>query len=339
MAPALAGAIVASGALVGQTRRVNPMSPEVDALVRRLEQRHGAPVELVEPESTPAGGADSTIAFVQFSGAALPDAWRSPLVVRTKGSPDRAAEAEREAHIHRWLTDRDFPVPEILEIFAPGDLVEVPVQVMTRAPGSVMAEVLRRSPWRTGSTTRSLADLQARLHDLDPAGLPPGPDLLDRRLGLTRRVVGSNGDPHLARALERVDELAPLLREGPASLCHGDLHPFNVVVGPAGPVVVDWTDAALGDPHGDVARTVVLFEVVALLASGRGERVAMRGVGPSLARRHRRAYGRRRRLDVRRIDLWRPVHLLHDWARTSAVDGEVADQLAGRFASAMADVS
>jgi aminoglycoside phosphotransferase (APT) family kinase protein len=42
-------------------------------------------------------------------------------------------------------------------------------------------------------------------------------------------------------------------------LCHGDLHPGNVLVDRDGPVVIDWFDAAVGSPVADVARTSLLI--------------------------------------------------------------------------------
>ena len=36
-------------------------------------------------------------------------------------------------------------------------------------------------------------------------------------------------------------------------LLHGDLHPGNVLLGPSGPVLIDWTDAGSGPPAHDTA--------------------------------------------------------------------------------------
>ena len=36
-------------------------------------------------------------------------------------------------------------------------------------------------------------------------------------------------------------------------MLHLDLHPLNVLIGPKGPVVIDWTAASRGDPDVDVA--------------------------------------------------------------------------------------
>jgi streptomycin 6-kinase len=41
-------------------------------------------------------------------------------------------------------------------------------------------------------------------------------------------------------------------------LLHLDLHPDNVLLSPAGPVVIDWTNSRAGDPRFDVALTWVI---------------------------------------------------------------------------------
>ena len=44
-----------------------------------------------------------------------------------------------------------------------------------------------------------------------------------------------------------------------ATLLHRDLHPENVILSPTGPVVVDWTNAAAGEPALDVALVWVIL--------------------------------------------------------------------------------
>ena len=43
-------------------------------------------------------------------------------------------------------------------------------------------------------------------------------------------------------------------------LIHLDLHPLNVLIGPNGPVVIDWPNAARGDPASDVCLAWILME-------------------------------------------------------------------------------
>ena len=55
-----------------------------------------------------------------------------------------------------------------------------------------------------------------------------------------------------------VDACAALIDVGlPDTLVHGDLHPENVVITPSGYLIVDWSDAAVGNPFVDLATFLV----------------------------------------------------------------------------------
>jgi aminoglycoside phosphotransferase (APT) family kinase protein len=113
--------------------------------------------------------------------------------------------------------------------------------VMDRVDGPSLVDVALRHPLRLGEYGRLLAGLHERLHAI-PA--PPGlPD------------AGLAGD----------------------RLVHRDLHPLNVLMPDSGPVVIDWANAAAGDPAYDVADTWVVF-ATAEVPGGRAMR-ALAAVG------------------------------------------------------------
>ncbi len=86
-----------------------------------------------------------------------------------------------------------------------------------------MLDDLAQRPWSLPSHATTLAQLHKRLHEIAaPAWLP-----------------------------------APL-GDGDA-LLHLDLHPDNVILGPRGPVVIDWPNAARGPAAADVAHTWVVM--------------------------------------------------------------------------------
>lgn len=95
--------------------------------------------------------------------------------------------------------------------------------VMDRLDGSTMMDRLGKPPFPLRRSGHVLAGLHERLHRI-PA--PPG-----------IRVAPVPGD----------------------RLVHRDLHPMNVMMTSAGPVVIDWANASAGDPAFDVADTWVLF--------------------------------------------------------------------------------
>jgi aminoglycoside phosphotransferase (APT) family kinase protein len=124
-----------------------------------------------------------------------------------------------EARTMQFLRDQRYPVPAIEEISDDG--LDL---VMERIDGPTMVEALGKYPWRIRSIARSLAELHHQLHRIEaPDFLPVAP------VGKGTRVV------------------------------HFDLHPLNVIMGPHGPVVIDWARAAQGDPAIDVALAWVLM--------------------------------------------------------------------------------
>jgi aminoglycoside phosphotransferase (APT) family kinase protein len=95
--------------------------------------------------------------------------------------------------------------------------------VMDRIEGPTMLDDLARRPWSAPAHAATLAKLHLRLHAI------PGPEWLPAPLG-----------------------------EG-ESLLHLDLHPDNVLLGPGGPAVIDWPNAARGPAAVDVAHTWIVM--------------------------------------------------------------------------------
>lgn len=95
--------------------------------------------------------------------------------------------------------------------------------VMERLVGPTLVEAYVRGEVGTASAGRILADLHARLH-----------------------------------ALPAVRSSDPGVR-----ILHFDLHPENVVLTAAGPVVIDWANATEGPPELDTAMTAIILAEVA----------------------------------------------------------------------------
>ena len=124
-----------------------------------------------------------------------------------------------------------------------------PASVWERVEGpSLWQEVVER-PQRSAEVGRSLAEVQLALFELvPPVTLPRQRDRLISKI----RWSAANVDASLAGALD----LLPA-RAGTPRLCHGDMHPSNVIVSKDGPVIVDWFDASRGDRVADVARSLL----------------------------------------------------------------------------------
>ena len=105
-----------------------------------------------------------------------------------------------------------------------------------------------------------------RVHRADGADLVldlvPGPTMLDDLMADPTPERGLAAGAALGELHDRLHSI-PGLRSD--TLLHLDLHPMNVILGPDGPVVIDWTNAADGPPGLDVAMTwLILVPFVAL---------------------------------------------------------------------------
>jgi Ser/Thr protein kinase RdoA (MazF antagonist) len=97
--------------------------------------------------------------------------------------------------------------------------------VMDHVVGPSMLDDLQRRPWRLRRHARTLAELQRSINDVE------APDWL------SAGTAGPDG----------------------SGIVHGDLHPMNVILGPDGPVVIDFTNATRGPATFDAAMSYLLM--------------------------------------------------------------------------------
>ena len=124
--------------------------------------------------------------------------------------------------------------------------------VWDRVQGTSLWQQTVDTPRRSPQLGAVLAEVHEQLFGLiAPVTLPSQRDRLVTKI----RLAAATLDPGHAEALE----LLPQAGKGAAHLCHGDLHPSNVILSPRGPMIVDWFDASRGDPIGDIARSTLVL--------------------------------------------------------------------------------
>jgi len=130
-----------------------------------------------------------------------------------------------------------------------------------------------------------MAVLHAAMHGLPaPAGIPSLSEKLGRDITTADRLA-----PEVRRAVDLVLRRLP---DGDR-LLHGDLQPGNIMLTGRGPVVIDWQDAARGNPAADVARTLLLLANAPLHQKGLVRRLIARVLSGWMARQYLRCYARR----------------------------------------------
>ena len=249
------------------------------------------------------------------------------LILRLYPSTTRGESARRETAILGFLEGVGYPAPQPVDWSADLEGFGVPFVIMEEIPGRTALDALRSRPRRVGELVGSLAAAQASLHAVAVDGWPhpvAGSEV-DRRLAAIddERVPS---DPALRSAIAWLRAHADEVRGEEPAVCHFDFHPLNVLIADDGRLsVIDWENAALGDRHSDLARTLVLFEAAPAVASSALERVVLRAARPWLVRGYREAYRKHLPVDERRLRYWMAAHAVDGWWEwSSLVDGTFA---------------
>lgn len=156
--------------------------------------------------------------------------------------------AESESRLTAAAYEAGLPAPRVYGLERVGGRLGV---VLERVEGPSLLQLVAARPWRVVAVARRLAEVHAAIHARRVQGLMPLAQHL--RWRIDRAALA---EPVRSRTLEALARMPP----GDA-VCHGDLHPDNVVLTPRGPVVIDWPEISTGHPLADVARTSLMLRI------------------------------------------------------------------------------
>lgn len=263
------------------------------AVVRRTA--HAPGLRFASPPERISGGFWAEIWAVRLEGG--PDDLNGDVVIRVM--PDTGV-AEREMLVQQEVVRQGFPAPRVRLTGDSDDGLGRPFMVMDRAPGRPpIAPVTGTAALAAiGRAAIRLPDLMARtaarLHTLDAAplrsqleGLDGAPvDVGDLLSLLGERAIEAER-PDLARAAQHMPRTRPPSER--EAICHGDLHPFNVLVDGDRVSVVDWSVALIADPAFDLAFTTLTM-ALAPITVPRGLRRTVRALAARGAQQFLRRY-------------------------------------------------
>jgi len=274
-----------------------------DELIGVLRSATGTPGLEYERRPEPMRGGFWAELFA-FSLANPPAGWPAGLVARLMPDP---GSARKETIVQRAVAAAGFPTPFVRAAGGPDDGLGQAFMIMDRAPGGpALSGLDGLSPTAMPRLLRQIPDLlatsMARLHALDPGlvrdeleQLREVPVTVEGLLAALVRFAGAFGRPDLADAGRWLADHPP----GPASdvICHGDLHPFNLLADDDQVTVLDWSTALLAPRAHDVGFTSLQLSEPALRVPG-WQRPLVRMFGRVLARRFVRGYQRRAAVTV-----------------------------------------
>jgi aminoglycoside phosphotransferase (APT) family kinase protein len=272
----------------------------LDDLLAVVRHATGAPgVDFAVAPATLTGGFWAQLVSFRLDGA--PDGWDGPLVARVM--PD-AATAAKETAFQRTIAEQGYPTPRVHAAGGPDPGIDGQAYlVMDLAGGRPLlggldgVQALAQLPSLARRLPVTLARVLADLHRLDPAPVLTDLDAAAVAVPTIPAMLARLHD--LADGLGRADlvRAATWLAEhtgddGPVVLCHGDLHPFNLLVDVGGAVtVLDWSGGILAPAAYDLGFTSLVFAEPPLVVPS-SLRPVVRRAGRGLSNRFVRAYER-----------------------------------------------
>lgn len=209
------------------------------------------------------------------------------------GIPDHLGE--REARVAALVEEAAVAAPRLLGTMQIDGRYGL---VYERLVGPSMMDDVARRPWEIDRSARRFAAVHAAMHDASGIGLPAQRARMRRMIERADTVL-----PDGARkaALARLDSLP----DGDA-ICHGDMHPGNVLVTGRGAVVIEWETSSCGSAAGDVARTLLLLRHSGIPEHlPRVQRSLIRLARRRFSAVYVREYRKLRGLDEREVVAWR----------------------------------
>ena len=171
---------------------------------------------------------------------------------------------DREYRVQKALAGSAVPVPELLFYEADPAVIGTPFYVMERLAGRVFADgaLPGVSPAERAAMYRSMAEVMARLHQVDFAAIGLG-DYGRPGNYFARQITRWIRQWELSKThdIPEIDHLIAWLpanvpADEAASLCHGDLRTGNMMFHPTEPRVIallDWELSTIGHPAADLA--------------------------------------------------------------------------------------
>ncbi|MCU1658632.1 MAG: phosphotransferase family protein [Pseudonocardiales bacterium] len=216
------------------------------------------------------GDGHSNLTFLVGDGRRLVIVRRPP----PPPTPPGAHDVLREATLLSALRGTAVPVPGVLGIAQPGEVIDVPLVVMSHVAGPVVTtrtpDPLRNADDRR-AIANSLVDALAALHavdwrarGLDGFGRPEG--FNERHLRRMAGLVADDGGRPPA-GFEEIDAwlAANVPPESGASIVHNDFRLGNMILAPNSPgrvaAILDWELATIGDPLLDVGYVLASYPI------------------------------------------------------------------------------
>jgi aminoglycoside phosphotransferase (APT) family kinase protein len=228
-------------------------NPHTNSQLERIIQKINPHAKLVRTWPL-TGGVSAQVTALDIE---LADGGRQKLIVRQHGDIDRASNphiAADEFRLLQHLQSAELPVPTPFLVDQSNTILDTPFLVVEYVEGQTDF-----TPTNLSDFLRQFAATLAKIHQVEAvletlSFLPTQNDLYTESLKAQPDKLEATTDEGRIRTILAL--VCPLTQHNPSCLLHGDYWPGNVLWNDGQLVaVIDWEDAAIGDPLADVANS------------------------------------------------------------------------------------
>ncbi len=277
-------------------------------------------------------GADTYTYAFRLTGHGLADVWNRPLVVRVFPGRHQSPRVVREATVQQFVVESGLPAPRLLAVEPTDDALGQAFVVMEQAPGVTVSQRIAKGDLATVyRLAGAAADAHVAIHraSVDGWPLPYEGDSIDRQLAMYREWIDRLRE--LEEPLTWLEGHKSKVEHEEPAVCHNDFQPSNLVADDNDRVVViDWSNADLGDRHQDIADALVATHTTLLTGQQTLLRRLVHRCGRTVfARRYLSRYRRQFPIERERLRYWEAQRAFARWGVLGAL------QLLGPEAVAM----
>ncbi|KXY38767.1 aminoglycoside phosphotransferase [Bacillus cereus] len=158
-------------------------------------------------------------------------------------------ESLYEARKQKYAYSCGLYVPKVFEVT---EIQGRQAIIMEYVEGESVGELLLNNLSKAEHFISICVSIQQKIHAISVSSDEIEP--MEERLYRQINSVHDLDEKQKGNILKKLDSITFEPR-----LCHGDLHPFNLIMSNGDVKIIDWVDASSGDIHADVFRTYLLY--------------------------------------------------------------------------------
>lgn len=154
-----------------------------------------------------------------------------------------------EANKQEYAFSSGLPVPKVFNVTKIEGRQAI---IMEYVRGKTAGELILNNMESADLYLTECAQMQLKIHAMpaDPSVIGSMTDKLHKQI----QIAETLNQAQKRNLLKKLDSI--MFQPG---LCHGDFHPFNIIIGESTVTVIDWVDSSSGDVRADVIRTYLLI--------------------------------------------------------------------------------